>query len=406
MNRVIAFYSYVFINRVDDGILIFNTINKSILVVDSKRIYNLFANIELNDTSKYYIEFSDELFEDDIFNSFLNELEEKNMGELLSVNINYIPISFSPLISVGKHGYKVVYELLNSGVNDKNYRKEKSNVLGRKMLNNLKEISVYTNSTSSQYIRYANCHKFYYFPIIGKNECVNLSSLLNFIDYNYQYKIRINFIIGDFSDDIIKNINTFISYSNTRFDIFIYTLYSNIDSVTRINISSEKILLWVLPFSDLEITSSYKFIGIFSNDSELDYYEKNDHYFLYYYPCFTGNNEEYCFDKLKFNLEDILEQDLGETDIFSRKLINSNFYGKIFILPNGEIHTNLNNNSLGNINFDNLKELILKEMTDAKNWFLTRNNVSPCSNCKFNILCPPIGYIELHMGRFNFCDFE
>lgn len=91
---------------------------------------------------------------------------------------------------------------------------------------------------------------------------------------------------------------------------------------------------------------------------------------------------------------------------FSHKLINSNFFGRISILPNGELFTCKNKNSLGNINSDNLKDLLLKEMTEAQNWFLTRSKISPCINCKYNILCPPIGDFELYMNQFNFCDFR
>lgn len=406
MNRIIAFYSFVFINKVDDEILMFNTINKSTLVVGSKTIYDLFANMESNDISKYCIEFNEELFEDNIFNSFLIELEEKSMGELLPQNINCMPILFPPLLSIGKNDYDVICELINSNIDDERFSKERNNLLGCKILNNLKEISVYTNSASSQYCEYRNCNKFYSFPIIGGNEYINFSSLLKFIDYNYQYRVRVNFVIGDLSEDLIVNINKFVLYSNNKFDIFVFTMYSNINSINRLNVSPEKIILWVLPFNDLVENSNYKLIGLFSSDSELDYYEKKDFLFFYYYPYFTGDNAKYCFDKLKYALKDIMEQNLGEADIFSHKLINSNFFGRISILPNGELFTCINKNSLGNINSDNLKDLLLKEMTEAQNWFLTRSKISPCSNCKYNILCPPISDFELYMNQFNFCDFR
>lgn len=406
MKRFVAFNSFVFINVVSDEILMYNTIDKSMLIIDSKIVYNLFLSLNKEDTSKYYIEFDESLLDNCDFKLFLKELELKNMGELLSLDINNVPVFFSPMLSIGKHNHIIYSELMNSDIVDDKFDLERKNVLGNKILNNLKEITVYVNSLPNEYNLYKNSSRFYLFPVLDYKETINFSRLLEFVDYSYLHKIRLNLVIGHFSEYIIKEINDFILFVDDQFEIFIYTLYQNDSSVEKLNISSDRILLWVLPFSVLFVNSNYKYIGLFSNEIELDYYIKNDSNFLYYYPYFTGCNKEFCVDQLKFNLDDLLAQELDEVSVFSRKLINSNFYGRLSILPNGEIFSCFNRNLLGNILIDMMKNIVLKEMMDNRNWFFTRKHVDSCSNCKYNILCPPISDFEIFMNFFAFCEFK
>lgn len=48
-------------------------------------------------------------------------------------------------------------------------------------------------------------------------------------------------------------------------------------------------------------------------------------------------------------------------------------FGKITILPNGDVYANLNHPSLGNIHVNNIQEILHKEVEEGKSWFRVRN---------------------------------
>lgn len=61
-------------------------------------------------------------------------------------------------------------------------------------------------------------------------------------------------------------------------------------------------------------------------------------------------------------------------DFFSRQVVNLNDFGKINILPNGDVYANLNQPKLGNIYDNTIYELIEKEINTGQSWFNIRNH--------------------------------
>jgi hypothetical protein len=48
-------------------------------------------------------------------------------------------------------------------------------------------------------------------------------------------------------------------------------------------------------------------------------------------------------------------------------------------------------------------EMIVKEFTEVRSWLKTRMEVSPCKDCYYRLLCPPITNYENYLNKFNFC---
>ena len=123
------------------------------------------------------------------------------------------------------------------------------------------------------------------------------------------------------------------------------------------------------------------------------------------YPYFNGKNLTFFEQNVFQNENDILSTKLNRKDIFAHKTINSNFFGKIIILPNGNILPNINSMPIGNIK-NGIKSAIYEEMVNGIYWKKTRNSISPCKQCLYRDLCPPISNYEIIMDKMDLCHIK
>lgn len=84
--------------------------------------------------------------------------------------------------------------------------------------------------------------------------------------------------------------------------------------------------------------------------------------------------------------------------------LNTNYFGRLTILPDGSIYSNLNTFSLGSLE-DSLYEIIFKELNEGKSWQNGRHK-EPCTECRFRWLCPPISNYEFVVGQYNLCTID
>jgi pseudo-rSAM protein len=84
------------------------------------------------------------------------------------------------------------------------------------------------------------------------------------------------------------------------------------------------------------------------------------------------------------------------------RLLNSNFFGNLTVLPDGDILSNINAPVLGNIATTPLLKLIAAELEHNHAWRKTRNE-HPCNNCLFQYLCPPVSNYETVFKKMNLC---
>jgi len=125
---------------------------------------------------------------------------------------------------------------------------------------------------------------------------------------------------------------------------------------------------------------------------------------VFFLPYFNGSNTEFFEENVFLAKNDILNLKPDQQQIFSRSLINEQLFGKLYINTRGEAYTNLNGNPVGNIYNQNISDLVRNELYNGQTWSLTRMKVKPCSDCLYKLFCPPVGYYELFMKKFNFCD--
>lgn len=124
-------------------------------------------------------------------------------------------------------------------------------------------------------------------------------------------------------------------------------------------------------------------------------------------PLYTGHNQSF-FEKYVFwDKKDILRTKWTKKNIFSNQHLNYNHYGKLTIRSNGDVYTNLFTEPTGNIKYDQITTIIRKELlTPNTLWKRTRDNCTPCNECLYRYICPPISNYEISMNRMNLCTIK
>ena len=120
-------------------------------------------------------------------------------------------------------------------------------------------------------------------------------------------------------------------------------------------------------------------------------------------PFYNEKNISFFKEKVFSLKKDILEAMPTIADIYARQVINSNYYGKLVIMSNGDVYANVNEKKLGNINNSSLHKFVNKEMKYGRSWHNTRNYIIPCNTCVYKCLCPPISNYEYNIGKYNLC---
>ena len=119
-------------------------------------------------------------------------------------------------------------------------------------------------------------------------------------------------------------------------------------------------------------------------------------------PFFTGDNSIFFKENIFTDKEDILTEPIIMRKIFCNQKLNSNDFGILNILPNGDVNANMNTDILGNIKNDLLSKIIYEELIRNTAWRKIRND-KPCNDCLYQFLCPPISNYELAIGKPNLC---
>ena len=120
-------------------------------------------------------------------------------------------------------------------------------------------------------------------------------------------------------------------------------------------------------------------------------------------PIFTGENLEFFKEFVFLRKTNIFSKIHSYNDLFCNETLNRSAFGHLYIDAAGECYGDLGENPIGNIACHNLGQIIFKELCEGEAWKRTRKKSDPCSNCIYNLFCPPISNYELAMNRNNLC---
>lgn len=154
---------------------------------------------------------------------------------------------------------------------------------------------------------------------------------------------------------------------------------------------------------------AYSWIYILSEESDIDKMEVlrqgNSSVTITPCPVFTGDNLSFFEECVYTYKEDITTCSYDKKDIFAHQVMNSNYWGRLSVFPDGSVYSNTNNPPVGTMN-DSVYNLIIKEMKSRSAWRLTRDVVPECAKCLHRYLCPPPSNYGSVIGKFNLCHME
>jgi len=143
---------------------------------------------------------------------------------------------------------------------------------------------------------------------------------------------------------------------------------------------------------------------VFSEEEYCLINERIDEYDLKFYeiiPIYNQNNLKFFKDNIYLSKNDLSDSKLSKREIFAKMTLNTNFFGKLYIMPDGSVYSNLNFPRIGTLD-STIYDILFKEFTEGKSWLSIRDT-EPCSHCVYQWLCPSPSNYELAIGKPNLC---
>ena len=369
---------YVYVGVNSNNAFLYNTLDGVTLKTKNSEVIKLIQET-LEKKNCGVVLLKHNRYKKNIINRFINELREKYMGDIIDVNLSKKkPVQLLPF-----------FNLTN---NQQLYKKHNFSQF-KNVLDNLSEISIHVNYNSDTFKLITFLQSLperLIFNIIGIIEDDNNHKLLlTFLNQNLSHK------------NVLCSYQKIINLQPDFENNFSYKISVQFPiDIQKWNNAMKLLLGQSLPYQ-------YVF-DVFSKENciqaeQLVEKHKIENYQLR--PVFTGKNMLFFEENVFYNEEDILSSLITIKDIFTNQAMNIYDFGKINILPNGDVYANLKYPSLGNIYIDSIYDILQKEIEEGKSWFNIRNH-APCNNCVYQWLCPPPCNYEVEIDRYNLCHIK
>ncbi len=120
-------------------------------------------------------------------------------------------------------------------------------------------------------------------------------------------------------------------------------------------------------------------------------------------PFYNGMNLDFFRSFVFITRGDIKADSPSLNDLYARGKMNPANFGKLAIMPDGNVYANVNDSSLGKLGEASMPELIYRELSSGKSWMRLRRFYRPCKQCPYNVLCPPVTNYEFVLKRHAMC---
>ena len=395
---------YSFIFKGDNKFIIYNTLNSEYIdcsLFDS--VQNIIEEL-FSSNKNYCVGLNKKQLRDRSFHEFLKKIICSFSGGIVE-NKGHSPFIFKPVLKIYYHPAKSsVKEERLLGINTLLYLHEVSFFFENK--ENVNEHIdfykqfLYPKQTNSQKLttrhyqtiieQLAICNIDKINVIAGSS--VNNMLFTELLDMIHQYHLKTDVIIP-YKDYLHTDVSQFFNNPKLTLKVLIH-FPIDIDNLENLmNSSKNSKIIWCMILSGEEDIESFEKIT-YSSDINVEFL-----------PWYNGNNMNF-FRKYVFNtFDDIIGPPVSKKRIFRRQVLNENFFGKLFIFPDGNVYANTNFPSIGNLLDQKLTKIVHNEICNPSNaWFMTRDNSSDnCKHCFNRYLCPSISNYEIVTGIHNMC---
>lgn len=398
--------SYTFLFYSKNQYVIYNTLNSTYIDCSLYgKTINTVLSILHNTNKTYCVGIYEYQLRDSQFTEFMKKIRNTFSGDIIK-NIRGIP----PFIS------KPILRILHHPNNPKT---KEYNLLGENALFHLHEVTFYLeNQGFDLNPMYKDCYKQFLYPTYTEKQKLSHAKYLEIIEQLSICQIdKINIIPATIEKKELFSYLLSLSrqYSIKTQIILPYKKYNKEDLKQLLINPQFSIMIMVhLPVDYEELNSYINLFNEYNITWSLIASNKNDVIFLSknnlgkftnvdYIPWYTGDNMDFFKEYIYNDFKDIIEQKNTKQHIFRKQILNDNLFGKLTIFPTGEVYSNVNFPTIGNIQDQKLSEIVYSEIENYfKPWFFTRDYVS-CKNCVNKYLCPSISNYEIVANEYNMC---
>ena len=392
---------YAFVFEGKKRILVYNTLNGSATIVSQgSRAAEILKKVQCSE--RYGMTLSEVDLQESTVAKLIIDLRQAFSADIIDTNnLKGLPFSFKPVL-----------DLLNDPV--KSITEESNHFVSDSILSYLHELNIYLDNECCHQCPY--CHITYKqnsFCTTFKGDCLSLEKYKDFfLSVTHLGLKKVNMFTNNVNIDFLKSI-IFLANSCDLIPI-LYIHFLNVDQqfidlisnkdcqLSKIIILFDSTLIknWknIIPNcewcfvvkSEKELTDTISLIDTYNLNAEIK-------------PVYTGDNMHFFENYVYILKDDVLEHPISKQEIFIKQTINSIFFGKLSVTPNGDIFASLNEKLLGNILHNSLREAIYKELKYGRNWLYTRNE-GECKECELRWLCPSPSNYERIIGKTNLCN--
>jgi pseudo-rSAM protein len=395
---------YVYVDIKKNKCLLYNTINNEKIITSNKFVVNMLKIIK-----RFSIAQKISLYEIKKYNllDFFSNVKKYYIGDLLIIdNLSNKP----PVIQRKKIENKYDATFLRLG----DVKVDILSIVKEVNLFFLNECKSKCDICTTAYTQTTHCYN-------KKFKKVDYEKIVDFLRPIVKLKrsVKFNFVTNDLSNLDLLNFLKITSNSIHQKEIIVNIDNYNQDIVKKIFdnklISSLKILINrtnKIPtnmelVNSLEFKQSVKYNLLVENDTDLTYYKKIMNKFKIsnynFTPIYNKQNYQFFKNNVFLNDENIFKNKLSMKQILFNQNFNVFNMGKLYILQNGDVLTNLNKKKIGNIKTSKINDIVYNELVAGKAWRLLRQNIVPCKSCLLCNVCPPVSNYELTIGRNDLC---
>ena len=398
--------SYTFLFYSKNQYVIYNTLNSTYIDCSLYgKTINTVLSILHNTNKTYCVGIYEYQLRDSQFTEFIKKIRNTFSGDIIK-NIRGIPpFIFKPILRILHH--------------PNNPKTKEYNLLGENALFHLHEVTFYLeNQGFDLNPMYKDCYKQFLYPTYTEKQKLSHAKYLEIIEQLSICQIdKINIIPATIEKKELFSYLLSLSrqYSIKTQIILPYKKYNKEDLKQLLTNPQFSIMIMVhLPVDYEELNSYINLFNEYNITWSLIASNKNDVIFLSknnlgkftnvdYIPWYTGDNMDFFKEYIYNDFKDIIEQKNTKQHIFRKQILNDNLFGKLTIFPTGEVYSNVNFPTIGNIQDQKLSEIVYSEIENYfKPWFFTRDYVS-CKNCVNKYLCPSISNYEIVANEYNMC---
>lgn len=245
-------------------------------------------------------------------------------------------------------------------------------------------------------------HRQIRFPVKSKKKLTS-TQILDFTKgFFNNRKAQINIVISDFSEQTKKIITELIN-SKLKESLCFYIELSDKKSRTILEFCQKHRCKYIFickghktSASSITLLQEYgDFHLIVSDKKSYKQWEsvigQNKIQNYYFVPLFI-KDKMFFKEQIFLNKAEISSLKVSRQEIFLHQNINSNFFGNLYVMPNGEVYANTNFPKIGKIT-DDIHNLINNAMGKNQAWLYIRNK-GECKRCLYCWLCPSISNYE------------